>query len=287
MDTVVALTFGAFSLAMVYAAANVGFVLLFRGTGVPNFAHGALIALGAFIASSWAGPEHYWAGLIAMMLAMGAIGVICYYVLMRWLFGVGELYKVVVTFLLSAILINLVLLIWGTDDRAAPVVTRATIDLLGARIPVQTIISSAIVLLAAIVVLGATGKTMLGKRMEAVATDEVLAAYRGIRVHVIGAATWAMAAMLAGLAGLLYSQGATVSLGLADLVLLAFPAVAIGGLQNIKGAVIASVALAGMLTIAQYHFGSIVAGVACWAALLACLLYFPQGLFGTRQMGRL
>lgn len=287
MSLFVSLAVGSLTLAAVYAAANVGFVLLYRATGVPNFAQGALIALGAYLATTTTAAFSYWPGIVVMLLAMALIGAVAYAVLMRWLFGVPELDKVILTFMLASVLLYGIQLFWGAHERGAPSSTNRSIAISGARVSVQVLLTVGTVALALLAVLLLLTRTMAGRRFEALSHDETLAAYRGIRVHHLAALGWAIASALAGLAGVLFSQVASVSISMSDVVLLAFPAVVIGSLHSLGGAVVASLGLAIVTTTASYRWGSDWGAVIAWLLLLVVLTVRPEGLFSRPSMSRL
>jgi branched-chain amino acid transport system permease protein len=99
---------------MIYALMGIGLSLILGLLNIPNFAHGVLYALGAyFLLSAATGPLGFWAGLLLAPLGVAALGGVIEYIGVRRLYGVHPDYILVLTFGLSLILTELIVLIWG------------------------------------------------------------------------------------------------------------------------------------------------------------------------------
>lgn len=288
MATFVTLVAAILVLSGTYAITNSGLVLLYIGTGVPNFAQGALLMAGAYVASTQFIASHsYWRALISAAIVTAAVGVCIYVIFMRWLLGASEFEKAVLTFLVAAGLADGVNLIWGTDARTVPAATQKLFRLSGGTIRGQDLISTGVVIVTLLAVIAFVTRSLRGLRMRALAENEQLAIYRGIRVHRLAALAWLIAAGCAGIAGVTYAQQASVSLSISDIGLLAFPAAVIGGMDSLLGTLIGSVLAAAALTLSQFYLGGVWGDIVEYGAMLLVLLVVPYGLFGTHATRRL
>jgi branched-chain amino acid transport system permease protein len=287
LATVVNLTQGILALGAIYALVNVGFVLLFRTTGVINFAQGQLMLLGAYAMWPAISVIGYWPALLAAVVVMAGIGAGIYGVLMRFQLGAPEFTKVIITLMLAIVIEQVPAVIWGPELRILPSPIETVWPVGGGHVPAFTgvILALAVVVIAAVFYV--TNRTVMGIRMRAVAQNENLAAFAGMRVHHLGAIAWALAAATATVAGVMYAQRASLSLELPQGGLGAFPAAVIGGMDSIGGTLIGAFLVAAIQVVAAYYLGSITGDVASYAVMLVVLLVAPRGLFGSRLSKRL
>lgn len=288
MGTAITLIAGVIVLAGVYAITNSGLVLLYMGTGVPNFAQGALLMFGAYTASTqFIAGHNYWRALVAAAVVTAVLGVVIYVLFMRWLLGAAEFEKVVLTFLVAGAITDAINVAWGTNSRSVPQATSKLFHVGGGTIRLQDLISTGIVIIVLLAVIAFITRSMRGLRMRALAENEHLAVYRGIRVHRLAALAWVIAAACSGIAGVTYAQTASVSLSISDVGLLAFPAAILGGMDSLLGTVLGSVLVAAILTVAQFYLGGVWGEVVEYGAMLLILLILPYGFFGSRATRRL
>jgi branched-chain amino acid transport system permease protein len=269
-------------LACVFGLINVGFVLLFRTTGVPSFVQGHMVMLAGLIMYT---AQHHLGGYVlplAITVGLsGTLGWLLYHVLMRFTLGTEEFTKAMVTFMLATIVLQAATLGWGTE--AYPVSQP-----LHGKIPVSGTSVSAMLILTVVVLLGLVAlvyfvldKTTTGIRMQALAENETLSMYAGIRVHRLSALAWTSAIALAAIAGVLYTQKADIDLTAADIGLAAFPAAVIGGMSSIPGALVGGLLLAATQGTVNYFVGGTYGLLVVYAATMVMLLVRPQGLLGT------
>jgi branched-chain amino acid transport system permease protein len=157
----------------------------------------------------------------------------------------------------------------------------------GGTIGVSDIVS--LIVVAAVVVATTVfiAKTVHGLRMRAQAENEMLAVYRGIRVHRISAGAWALACACAAIAGVTYGEISSVNLNLSSIGLVAFPAAIIGGLDSVGGTIIGAVIVAGIGTVGQYYLSGQWSTVFEYLIMLVIIIFLPRGLFGSKQLSRL
>jgi branched-chain amino acid transport system permease protein len=130
-------------------------------------------------------------------------------------------------------------------------------------------------------------RTVTGLQMRAVADQALLSHYLGINVDWISALAWGIAAGTAAVAGIVMALGASVDeVSIASLGLVAFPAMMLGGLDSIRGALVGGLVLAFIENAVALLLGGEWTAVGAYAVLLVILLVRPSGLFGSRAVAR-
>jgi branched-chain amino acid transport system permease protein len=275
----------------IYALIGVGFVVIFRATGVVSFAQGTFMMVGALLFGSCIRAG---IGMVGALAIIGAvlliIGGAVYWLVFARLVGAEAFIVSVATIGLGTLLEAVGLLIWGPGIINIPLLfSYRTHHIVGALAvngeEIFTFVFT--VALFALIVFGMQ-KTPLGLRMRAVANNPRLAALAGVNVVRMSLLSWAIAAATGGFAGVVYllgtqpDPGTVYSLGLA-----AFPAILLGGLDSVPGALVGGI-LIGLLeaSIATWVGGDW-QDVVSYLVLLVVMLFRPQGLFGSSQISRL
>jgi len=280
-------------LGSLYALVGVGFVILFRSTGVVNFAQGALMVLAAYLVYTCAESLHLalWICFIVSMVAIGVLGGLFYLGMFRRMVGADLFVTVIATLGLSVVLQMVTIMIWGAQVRPMPELPsgKTLFSIVG--IPFTAVDLVAILLsvvLIAILEL-CLRKTILGIATRAVADSSHLAALMKVRVHGISALAWAVSAFCAGAAGCVLSLvvGSVDPVSIGQLGLLVFPVVIIGGVDSVNGALIGGILVAAIQNVVQYYLGGNWVDPLAYAALLVMLLVRPRGLFGSRAVARI
>ncbi len=277
----------AIHLAAIYAIVNVGFVYLYRTTGIINFAQGQMLMIAAFLLATFQAWSGYGGGIALSVIAMLLLGIVVYYGFARLLSGKDELTKVAVTFLLALGLTQVSGLAWGSGMRAVNIPAGGYLRIAGGRIPVVSILSLVASGVLALLLERVLRRTHVGVEMRAVAEDESLAAYRGMRRHALLAGAWAVAFVCGALAAAVYVERAPVVLSMSDVGLSAFPAAVIGGMDNVAGAFLGAGLVALVESFTQLYLGGALADAASYALMLVALLVLPYGLLGRRPSLRL
>lgn len=285
------------ALGAAYALCALGFVLILNATGAVNFAQGDLVMAGGFAAVAIAAllPVPGLALLPLVVALTAVIGLALSLVAYFPLIGRPPAAVFISTIAAGVILQNGANVAFGPEPRAAPpLIEGGPLELAGLTLGRQSV---AIIAVAAILVVGQhllLTRTRLGLRLRATAQDREMAAAMGVRTHAMVALTFALAAGLAGGAGLLLANTYFVTpTDGTTYILKAYIAVTIGGWGRIGGA------LAGALLIALFEvlfpavpillpalagagwlFTQTAASIVLYLALLAILFARPQGLFG-------
>lgn len=310
VDTFLQMLVGGLALGTIYALLAMGFVLIFKATQVVNFAHGALVAIGAFfvaivavdlqIPGQWIPGAPRWLtwGLAAGLgvIAGGFIGLLLERLFIRPMVGEPLFQIAILTVGLDIVLRTIVDDVAGLDGRPLSdpwgVSTARFGDI---TIPHTQLVQFGvvIVLVAAIAVFF---KSRTGVAMRATAWDQEAARAQGIKVGRIFGISWFLGALLAGVAGVfasVFPRAAGVSSSTAFVAFGAFPAIILGGLDSVVGAVIGGLIIgvaesAASVYLVQFSniLGSGFSAIIGYVIMLLVLLIRPYGLFGTEEIRR-
>ncbi len=290
MSRFVALLAAGIASGSIYALVALGFVLIYKATGVINFAQGDLATLGAYLAF-WAASTHGLSIWLAYAVAIG----------LMFLFGIGlervtaaplrhrSVHVVVIATLGAGLAIRAFIGIWqGSRPRnlRSPLGIR-TIEVLGARIPIQNVL---IVGVTAIVVVGLVvlfERTQFGRQLRALATDNEAARLQGIMVTRMSMLTFGMAGALAALGGVLFAPIATVNLNLGFVAMLnGFAAAILGGFGRIGGVVVGALMIGVVEQLAAGYVAHQLREVYPFALMILVIALRPEGLFGSELRTR-
>jgi branched-chain amino acid transport system permease protein len=291
------LCFAGLALGARYALVALGFVIIYRATGVINFAQGGLLAVGAYLTYAFAND----AGLpffLAVVLALAfsaLLGAAVERTMLRPMVGQPVFAVIMITIGLLFILEQVVTTVWGYDslNLADP----WGVDTVHAGDVVMSVRDLWTLGLAAAVLAGFFAffrLSKLGVAMRATAFDPEAALAQGISARRVFAVSWAISAGLAALAGVTLASGpAALSPGIGAIALVAFPAMIVGGLDSPIGAVVGGIiiGLTQALTAgyqqdlfpwAGDNFGAVMP----YLVMILILLVRPYGLFGTKEVRR-
>jgi branched-chain amino acid transport system permease protein len=279
------------SIAGIYAFSALSWVLLYRTTRMLNLANGQLLLLGTYLFFTFVSQLGlpFPAGILLAAVAIGIIGVILYYTLLRRLAGQGEFTVVILTLGLAALVTCVTTAVWGNQDRVLPTAfTNNVYHLpLGATMTTYDIV----VIIAAIVLVALASVIIdhmpVGLSMRAAAENRVLASQTGIRVSRVLALGWALSLVAATLSGIAYSYVNTLSPGISEqLGLLGLAPAFIGGLDSIPGVLLGGVIVALCQSFAGAYVSAGSQDAVAWILMLIFLLLRPQGLLGSERIER-
>ena len=292
MSRFVDLTLNGVSNGMIYAAVALSLVLIWRGTRIINFAQGGMLMITTFIASSVISSSgSYWLGF-AVALAAGLIfGAVVERALVRFVAGGPPLNAVIATLGLLVLLQAVAGMIWGGTPRSFP----PAFSIRGYEVSGRHVLFGPFDTFTVLAVLGMAAAraalfrgTGLGLQMRAAAFDPLAARLQGVRVPRMYTVGWALAALSGSLAGLLVAPAVFVGPNTFDSILVfAFTAAVLGGLDSPVGAVIGGVVLGLSLSYVSGYAGSSLVTLAALAILIAVLMVRPQGLFSSPRTRRI
>ena len=297
------------SLGAIYALLAMGFVIIFKATQVLNFAHGALAALGAFLVAAFASiinfPGRFMEGspqwlqwtlsVLVALIAAAAVGMIIERLFLRPMVG-EELFAVaIVTLGIDIALRNVTNDFIGTNPRPLGDPWGVNVLDLGWVTIAYTEIAQIIVSLVLVAGVALFFRSRTGVAMQATAFDQEAARAQGISVGRIFSVAWAIGAVLAAVAGIFVSvfprRAAGVDPATAFFAFKAFPAIILGGLDSVVGAVVGGFAIGLAESFAGEYItwsalGTGFAGIVPYLLMLLVLLIKPYGLFGTEEIRR-
>jgi branched-chain amino acid transport system permease protein len=290
MSEVVQLLVKGAALGAVYALVALGFVVVFKATGVVNFAQGSLMLVGAYLTYTVAVGAGLPFPLGVVAAAAGAVGaaLVVERLVVRPLQGQPVVAVVLATLGVAIVLDQLVTVVWGFrphrvgDPWGAGSVRVAGVVLSQVDVATLAVVAAAVVGLSAFFV-----RTRLGLAVRAAASDPEAAAAQGIAPALVSQVAWVLAGIVATLAGVLLAAGpsaATPDLG--DLALRAFPAVVLAGFVSIGGS-LAGGLVVGVVEVVTARYAPGQELVVPYVAMLAVLLVRPDGLLVAPRARRL
>ena len=271
----------------------VGLTLIYGVMKILNIAHGSLYALGAFSAVSlstwWLAHGYPPMGTYAMLaLAALLVGLIAGPLiergLLQFLYEKDEVVLVLVTYALFLILEDLMKLVWGVD----PLLLYEPYQLLGS-IEIGGIgyQSFDLVLIAVAVLVASLNRTRSGKLLKAVIHDREMSAALGINVKFTYFLTFTAGAILAAVGGALTAPKISVVTGIgAEVIVLAFAVVVIGGLGSMGGAALGAI-IVGLVRTIAVHYLPEVEVFSIYFVMAVVLIVRPKGLFSGAEVRRI
>jgi branched-chain amino acid transport system permease protein len=289
MDTFIQLTVSGLSNGAILALAALGFVLIYKASGVINFAQGQFLLIGAYVL--WAVIVEYglhWivGVLIALAVAI-ALGVAVERVILRPLVGQPVISVIMVTIGLAEVLGALIQIVWGTTPRPFPdFIPSGSVELLGARVGESRLWALGLAGVALVAFAVFFRRSRDGVAMRAVADDQQAALVMGISVRRTIALAWALAGVSAVVGGMLVANLVGVSGAVSGFGLLVFPVVILGGLDSVPGAVVGGAVIGLLSSYTGGYVGGGLQTVIPYVALVLILLVKPYGLFGQVRIER-
>jgi branched-chain amino acid transport system permease protein len=297
MTTFIQLVFSGLALGCDYALIALGFTIIFKASEVINFAQGEFLLVGTYIISvamfSW--RLGFLPALVIGAAITALIGALFERIVLRRMIGRPPFTIVMVTIGLDVLLLTVVSLLIGSKNPASP----APFDIL-ASVRVGGVIMGANALTGiATTVLICAGLyaflryTRYGLAMRATAIDQEAALAVGVRISTIYALAWAISGAIAAIGGVFLAAGAgnpAFDITLGQSALVAFPAIILGGLDSIPGAVVGGIVIGLVYELTQgyepAYLGSNFHTIAPYLIMIVVLLIRPYGLFGTRKVER-
>ncbi len=284
----------------IYALVALGWTLIYKSSGVLNLAMGELTLIGAYTSLQFYNVGIPFPVALLATLVVGIIlGLLVERIFLRPLIGEPILTVIMVTVGLSFVLRGIIGLIWGTDTLVfSPPVFPSQAIQLGNVVIGQVYIWSFIAALVLLLVFVAFFKyTRWGLAMQATADDEMAALSIGISAHFVYALAWAIAFMAAGVGGALLGNINGVNVSVGYLGLLVLPAVVMGGLNSVPGAIVGGLLIGVLQNLAGGYLDNLtIMGVQIipggakdvfpFIVMTIALLFKPYGLFGWQRIER-
>jgi branched-chain amino acid transport system permease protein len=285
---------------MLYALIALGFVLIFKASGVFNFAQGIMVVFSALtLVGLYAAGLPAYVALALTIAVMFALAWVVERVVLRPLVNQPDIILFMATFGLTYFLIGFGELIFGGDPKV--MITEElglpkgpiNIKAFGGLISLQKLdIAAAII--ASLMVAGLAiffSKTRIGRALRAVADSHKAALSVGISLEQIWVIVWFAAGLVALVTGIMWGARSDVSFALEIIALKALPVLILGGFTSIPGAIVGGLIIGIGEKLAEFYWGPLVGGgTDSWFAFmlaLVFLLFWPHGLFGEKIIERI
>jgi branched-chain amino acid transport system permease protein len=283
---------GGLAAGLMYSLVALGFVLIYKASGVFNFAQGVMVL---FAALTLVGLMERGAplalALLATMAVMGALAFAIERVVLRPLVNQEQIILFMATIGLNFFLEGFGELVWGSNVKRLDVgIPDSSFMVWG--IQVNRLELTAAITAAVLVAVMAVffQRTRIGRALRAVADDHEAALSIGIPLNTIWIVVWSAAGLVAIVAGIMWGAKSGVQFSLSLIALKALPVLILGGFTSVPGAIVGGLIIGVGEKIAEVYWGPLVGGaIENWFAYvlaLAFLLVRPQGLFGERIIER-
>ena len=276
-----------------YALVALGFVLILKATDILNFAQGEVIMISAFICYFLVTTLHlpFLVAVLITCAAAGLMGILTERLVLRPMLGEPVFAVVMVTIGLSIFLRSMTGILFGHNNLVFPSPFPKETVKMGGIILSQTQIWIMISTLALIIVFFVFFKySRMGLAMRGTADDQNIAQLMGISVKRVFAMIWAVSFVSAAVAGIFLANVMVINLGLSFVAVSAFPAIILGGLESIPGAIIGGLAIGIIENLAGGYLDQMIGGgvkdVTPFVVLFLILMVRPYGLFGKKEIER-
>lgn len=290
MHEVVSSLMTGISLGGTYALVILGIVLANRGTGTLSFAHGELIVVGAFV-TGWAlaGGQGLFVAIVLGVAVTAVLAAGFYQFALRATVGLPEFMGVIATLGFAAMLAGLVAVVFGTTQFTItfPGLSGSVVTIAGVQVEATSAVVGVAGIVIASVIAAALRFTQIGTQIRAAGQDVLLASQGGINVKWVFVGSWAASGALAALAGIGYGSSTIVTVDLSSLLFAAVPALILGGLDSIIGALVGSLILGLVQGFTATYLGGEELNMISYLLLLVMMLVRPSGLFGSRSSARI
>jgi branched-chain amino acid transport system permease protein len=281
---------------VMYALVALGYVLIYKASGVFNFAQGSLLFFAALTCVSlteFGWP--LWVAIIATMAVMWALALAIERTVLRPLVNQSEISLFMATIGLSFFIEGLAQLLWGAEVKR--------LDLGIEDVPIESLMNNFNILVSKFDVTSAGicallvtalalffSRTSVGRALRAVADDHQAALAVGIPLQQIWGIVWGVAGFVALVAGMLWGARNGVQFSLTFVALKALPVLILGGFTSIPGAIIGGLIIGASEKLAEVYIGPFVGGgIEGWFPYVLALMFLlvrPEGLFGEKIIRR-
>ncbi len=289
MNYFVELVVSGLAVGAIYGLVAMGFAVIYKATGIVNFAQGEMGMLTAYT-TWWLATAMGTGGLLTVALAVvvGAVlGLLCERLIMRPMLGEPVLSVVLVTVGLAVVLRSIVTIVWGASPHKFEVAgADRIVDMAGIGIRVSQLGVLAALLLAIAGFWFFLARSRFGVAMRAVAADEKTARLMGVSTARVQAVAWAAASGLAGLAGALFAVIYGLTPTVFELGLKAFPATVLGGFDSVLGSGVSGLIIGVLENLVGGYLPSTLKEISGFVLILVVLMVRPFGLFGEKRIER-
>ena len=262
---------------------GVGLTLIFGIMRIVNFAHGTLYMLGAFVGYSVARSiGSFWAALLLAPLAVGLVGMLFEFAILRRLYQREASAFLMVTFGLALVLGEIIRLAWGPEalQVEAPQAFAGIVFVLDEPFPTYRLFLAGSGIIVAVTIWQFLDRTRLGLLIRAASQNPEMVSALGTDVNLVRSAVFGIGCGLAGIGGVLAAPLVTASVGMAATMIIdAFVIVIIGGMGSFLGSLIAALLVAFTQVFGEYYLPDLALAF-MYLLMLLVLVVRPGGLLG-------
>jgi branched-chain amino acid transport system permease protein len=277
---------------VMYSLVALGFVLIFKASGVFNFAQGSMVLFAALTLVGL--MEHgapVWIAIVLTLVVMVAVAYLIEKLMLRPLVNQEEISLFMATIGLSFLLEGIGQIVWGSNVKRLDIgIPDQSFKLGGMLLNQFDLFAAGIAALLVAVLAVFFQKTKVGRALRAVADDHQAALAVGIPLKTIWVVVWSVAGAVALVAGVMWGAKSGVQFSLALIALKALPVLILGGFTSVPGAIVGGLIIGVGEKVAEVYWGPAVGGaIENWFAYmlaLAFLLFRPQGIFGEKIIER-
>ncbi len=300
--------FGGLMVGMLYSLVALGFVLIFKASGVFNFAQGAMVLFAALAMARfsewiplWLGIESKWLGnllaLATVVLLMVVVAQLIEMGVLRHLVNQDGITLLMATLGISNFLDGLAQLVFGSSTYKIdvgmpkdPIIVLESTFQGGLLLSLEDLYAAAIAAMLVALLTLFFQKTATGRALRAVADDHQAAQSIGIPLNRIWVIVWSVGGLVALVAGIIWGSKLGVQYSISLVALKALPVVILGGLTSVPGAIVGGLIIGVGEKLSEIYIGPMVGGgIENWFAYVLALLFLlvrPQGLFGDKIIDR-
>jgi len=281
---------------VMYSLVALGFVLIFKASGVFNFAQGAMVLFAALTFARFLEMGiNFWLAAAIALVVMMVMAVVIERVMLRPLVAQPVIILFMATIGLNYFLEGMAQAVWDSQVHALElgiedVPWESVMDATGILVSLFDVWAAVICGVLVFVLAFFFQKGRIGRALRAVADDNQAAMSVGIPLQMIWAIVWATAGIVALVAGALWGQRLGVQFSISLVALKALPVLILGGFNSIAGAIIGGLIIGAAEKLAEVYLGPIIGGgIEAWFAYFIAMLFLmfrPHGLFGEEHIER-
>ena len=294
LEFLIQLLVNGFIIGLLYGVVAMSFVLIYKSSQVVNFAQGEFLLVGAW-ACWWLLAKFsipFYMAFLITLIFMIIFGILVQMVVLRPLIGEPIISIIMVTIGLSIFFQAIMNWMFGVFTEPFPeIFTTKSVNILGLNVQTVYLMSGLISIFIMVSFALFFKKSRLGLAMRATAFDQQAAQSLGVSIKQVFAAAWAISAMVSAVAGVVFGIVNGISSGIAFMGIKVFPAVILGGLDSVLGAILGGLVIGILEHFAHYldvqflQVGNLIR-VAPFYALIVILMIKPYGFFGTKDIER-
>ncbi len=279
IEDVIRLGFIGISQGSAYALIALGFVLIYKATEVVNFAHGDFMMFGGFVVLTFSEGFGlgFWPGLVVACLAMGLAGFLVDSLIMRRIIGQSQASIFILTVAFGFILRSAAGMIWGWSPQSLDTPFDGETMVAGITLGNERIAIVGITIVLCIALYSFFARTRMGVAMQASSQNQLAAYYMGIPVRRLISLVWAIAAILATIAGAMMAPVTQLDTSIGFIGIKALAGAIVGGFGSIPGTILGCLLIGIIEPFSDYFFPAI-KGVSAYIVLLVVLFVRPDGL---------